>query len=394
MNKKYLQGFFFGLASLLILGASLPSVDLVKIISPDETKQVDVITISGRNLLETNTNVSSINVPFGKDPIPDAHFKFLTAGQIGDTVSITIAGTTNDTTTPDDDLDSIDYQYTLVAEDVGNERKLAVNFAMGLNSHASATAAFIEADAITGDKRAIVHISSEEFSLTGEFHERPNSGDVAIATTGTTTFQIDSEQEKLISRAKETSLGRDPSNPHRLGVQSISGQVRIQGSQVDQLFFADALNGGSNSLTVNGATTSVTFSIPAKAVGENDIFIEQCKLFGTDTNIKVQDKFLGLNSPLANGLLVQFTQEGTTTSLPLLKNTGDILARFASTASDNKIINQAGGDFIQAVFDLISKNVILKLENGTDDSIQIFVQDNISAVADLFLSCEGFEEEP
>jgi hypothetical protein len=366
----------------------------VKITGDDELVTAAVETIGGKPRLLTDTNVSSVTVPNGQDPIPDTYFEILTAGAISDTIRIQIDGTSVDSTSPDSDLPAVDFTYTLVAEDVGDERKLAENFSAALNLDSNFSNAFLDARAIVGDKRPIVHITCTEFSLSGEFHERPSATAVTLTPSGTTDLNIDSENRKIISRPKQTSLDRDPNNPHRLGIIGISGQVRIRADKVDKLFFSDAENTGSNDLTINGGTTPTIFTIAANPAGGDNIFIEQLKLFGTDTNIKVaSSSFLGA-SAISNGIKIDIFQNGSQTTLPLIKNTMDFLARFGTTASDNKIINQSGGDFIEAVFDLISKNVIIELKAGTADRIEIYIQDDLTSITDLIFSAEGFEEAP
>ena len=103
--------------------ASMP----ITITNEAEDKQVDVVQVAGVNRLATDSNISSINVPLGKDPLPDTYFTILTAGSAGDTITIDIAATANDSTTPDDDYPSYSYTYTLIAADVGDEKVLAKN---------------------------------------------------------------------------------------------------------------------------------------------------------------------------------------------------------------------------------------------------------------------------
>ena len=366
------------------------------ITDPISGLQANVIVGGGKNRVAVDANISSVNVPLGKDPIPDTWFKILTAGAIGDTVRVQIAATSVDSTAPDRDLPAVDVTYTLIAEDVGDERKLAENVAAELELDANFLAAFFEADAIDGDKRPVIHISCTEFSMNGEFHERPSIGDFAVSTTGTTTVLLESDNERIVSRAKEVSLGRDPRNPHRLGVQTISGTVIVRADDVAVLIEEFAIEGGGGTdLTVDADPTPVEFIIDANPNGGDDKIIEVLKLYGTDTNIKVgEGNFLGGNSALANGILIEITKEGVTTEFRTIKTTNDILARMASSPEKSKIINQSGGDFIEAVFDLVDRNTQLVLESGTTDQIKVTVRDDISARTNLFFVAEGFLREP
>ena len=290
-----------------------------KITGGDEAYVADVFNTGGFNRLAVDANISSINVPLGKDPFPDAYFKITQAGAIGDTIRLQIAATTVDVTVPDSDLPAVDFTYTLVAADVGDEQTLAKNFADAINVDATFKNAALEAEAVTKGKRSTVHITSTEYSLNGEDYERPNAGDVSVSVTGTTTVILDSLNDRLVSRAKEVSLARDPNNPHRLGVQSISGTVRTIASGIDNILkerASEVGNPSSTNLSVNGAGTPIVFEIVAEPAGGQDKVVEAIKIFGNDNNIKVQDdKFLGSNSALPNGVLIEITKEGNTTEI-------------------------------------------------------------------------------
>ena len=135
------------------------------------------------------------------------------------------------------------------------------------------------------------------------------------------------------------------------------------------------------------------FSVFPNAAGGTKKIVEQVKLFGNDTNIKVQNtKFLGLNSALTNGLLFEILKAGVVVFSINMQSTTEVLARFATSASDNKIISQSGGDYIQSVFDLIKRNIVVELEPGSLDEVRITVRDNLSGVDNLVLTVEGFEE--
>lgn len=363
---------------------------------PNSGLQAEVVVAGGRARLATDSNISSVNVPLGKDPIPDTWFKILTAGAIGDTVRVQIAATNNDSTTPDRDLPAVDVTYTLVAADVGNERKLAENIVNALEANANFKNALFEADVIDGDKRAVIHISCVEFSMNGEFHERPLVGDFSVTTTGSTQVLVETDYQRIVSRAKEVSLGRDPRNPHRLGVQTISGTVIVRADDVSVLIEEFATTATLlKSLAVDGSSTPVVFNITANPAGGDNKVIEVLKMYGTDTNIKVgETNFLGGNSALANGILIQIIKDNVTSQFRVLKTTNDILARMASSPEKNKIINQSGGDFIEAVFDLVDRNTQLVLKAGTTDSIKVTVRDNLSPRNSLFFVAEGFLREP
>jgi len=370
----------------------------IKVTGPDEAFEADVIQVAGVNRLATDSNISSINVPLGKDPLPDMYFTIQTAGAIGDTIRIQIAGTNIDPTSPDRDLPALDYTYTLTAADVGDELVLASNFADGFNDDPQADASFLEAEFVN-DLRAVVHVSSTLFSLNGEAVERPNIGDVSVTTTGTTVISLfSSDYQKLVSRPKEVSLARDPNNPHRLGVQNVSGTVRIRGGDVDQIlkeYLSEVGNPSNIDMAVNGNGVPVEFRISSNPTGGADKFVEALKFIVTDGNIKVNDgNFLGLNSALTNGILVQFFKDGVLTySEPLIRNTNDILGQWSSTTADNQIIGQSGGDYLESNYNLISENIQFTLEAGKNDYISVLIQDALQSIDTMKMLAKGFLED-
>lgn len=366
----------------------------VKLVGGDESFIADVFNIGGANRLAVDANISSINVPLGKDPLPDTFFTILTSGQIGDTIRMQVSATLIDSTIPDSDIPAVDFTYTLIASDVGNEQQLAQNFVDAFNNDVQADASFLEATYVgKNDKRSVVHISSTIFSLSGEFVERPNLGDFAISVTGGVTYQFfSSEYQKLVSRPKEVSLARDPSNPHRLGIQNVSGTVRLRAQEVDQLlkeYLTDS--GGSNEMTINGP---VSFKIESGVSGEPDKLIESLKFIATDTNIKVGvSNFLGSNNALSNGIQINFYKDGVLTYMePLVKTTNDMLGQWSTDAGDNKVIGQSGGDYLESTFNLVDANLQFLLEAGKNDYIEVLIQDNLSSRTSIKMLAGGFLE--
>jgi hypothetical protein len=382
------------------LDKELDSTSTVKVTGGDEARNVDVLEIDGRNRMLTDTRISSVNVPLGKDPLPDTYFNILTAGAIGDTVIVDIAATANDSTSPDSDFPTYQLIYTLVAVDVGDERQLSINIADALNADPLFEAQFLEAYAIgdDGDEnlRPVIHITSTRFSLNGEFYERPNIGDFDVTATGTTTVSFfSSEYQTIVSRPKEVSLARDPRNPHRLGVQNISGTVFIRSSDPDALVRQRIQEVGNTNddMAINGQGTPVVFELASNPDGGADIIIDSLKFYGTDTNIKVSDgNFLGQNSPLANGILLELIRDGLAIFTELIINTPDMLGLFSSSASDNKIINQSGGDYFESTFSLIDKNLAFVLRNGENDAVRVTIQDNLTSLDTMHLLVDGSED--
>lgn len=369
----------------------------VTISNEDETRIVTVEQdTNGKNRMFTNTAISSVQIPLGKDPLPDTFFRAKIAGAIGDKIIIDIAATTFDTTSPDANYPAYHFEYVLVAGDVGNEKQLSLNFADAINADPLFEAQDLEAEAVSGKKRSIIHITSIEFSLSGEENERPNIGDFLVTTIGTTLVIIGDAYRNIISRPKEVSLGRDPNNPHALGVQAISGTIFIRSSDPDAIIrdrIEEVGIPGQIDLNVDGDPVNRIFEYTANAKGGPDIVIDSIKLFGNDGNIKTQvTNFLGINSALANGLLVEFIRDGLTIFSENITNTVEFLGQFSSTSSDNKIINQSGGDYIESTFSLIAKNLAFVLRNGENDLVRVTVRDDIDSVGALYMLIDGSED--
>lgn len=365
-----------------------------KILGKDGTSEVDTTTLLGFTRLMVDSNISSVNVPLGRDPFPDLFVKVLTApSAVGQDLRFTLAGKT-DPTGSERDIPAIDFTYTSVAGDVDNDRQFVENWVDAFNADAQSDNAFVEAEAVTGDYRTTIHITSTEFSLPGDWFERPLANDAQFFVTGDITFQLDSENSKLISRPKQVSLARDPNNPHFLGVQNVTGSVRVTASEVDQLFEEFLSNGGSSNLAINPGGGSTVFSANANPAGGQVKVIETFKVYGSDGNTKVgSNNYWGLNSPLTNGFEIRITKNGATDVFRNVKTTSDFLARLSSSPEKSSRIPSSGVDFMEAVFDFVQRNVQIRLEPGTTDKIEAVVQDNLSQIDEKFMVIEGFLED-
>lgn len=361
-----------------------------KILGRDGLGEVDTEFTAGKWRLAT-TGIVQIEQLFGQDPIPDVFITVTAAGQAGDQITFNINGVTVDTTVPDSNIPAFNETYTLVAGDVGNERQLVENLEDWFNTHPNKPED-LEAEAITGEKRRVLHITCEEFSLSGEFHERPGPNSFDVITTGTTVVAKDDDEIK--SRGKGTSLARDPDNPHRLGILGISGSVRVSASEVDQLLEEFASNGGITTLAVNPGGTPDIYTVLANPAGGDVKVLELFKVYGSDGNVKTgSNNFLGLNSPLTNGLEIRITKNAITSVFKNVKTTSEFFALLASAPDKQKYIPSSGVDFVESDFDFVSRNIQIRLEPGTTDKIEVVVQDNLSQIDELYFVAEGFLEE-
>jgi len=335
---------------------------------------------------------------FGFDQNPDTWFRIVNTGLQGDQVTIYIAGTNNDPTTPDRDAPSYTKVFTILSGEVGDEIALRDRIVQELNSDTTFNKQGLKFKAQKATDRAIVHITSQRFSLSGEFWERPQLGDFTVTTTGDADIFVG--YSNIISRSKPVSISRDFDSPHRLGLFGITGQVQVTAKDLDDLFIENAtdtgFSGGDSDMLVNGSTGNPKeFSIQAQP--DTTIFIEELRFFGQGNGIQFKG-FLTKNSPISNGLFVEIKSDDTITTFPLIKTTADFKNKFSFGfgASGFQLDLASGRDEFLAVFTF--NNPFLLQPAGTftvDDYIKIVIQDNISsAAAEFEFMAKGFEKEP
>lgn len=330
---------------------------------------------------------------FGFDQQPDSWFQIVNTGAAGNTWTITIAGTANDPSSPDRDLATYTKIFTVLAGEVGDEIKLRDRIIQELNADTVfKNQVFLKAQKATD--RAIVHIQSTKFSVSGDFYERPNAGDFAVTVTGSAVRVLGFDN--LISRSKPVTISRDRDSPHRLGLFGVTGSVSVTQKELSDLYYNTAKNGASDDLRVNGSVTPVNFRIPASAT--TDLFIEDMWFSGQGNGIQF-GRFLSQNTTITNGVFVTIKSDDVTTTFPLLKSTEDFKNKWAALSGDGanfRIDVQAGRDEMLAI--LRFNNPFIVRAAGTfttDDYIEVRVQDNLSSNISAFtFHAKGFEKEP
>lgn len=351
---------------------------------------VTALAVDSRTVVEST---------FGFDQNPDSFFRIIDTGGAGTTWTVYVAGTSNDPSVPDRDLPPYTKIFTVQAGEVGDELALRDRIIQELNAD-STFKQTLSMKAQKATDRAIVHIISEAFSLSGEFFERPNAGDFNVTIGGTPgDGLVVLGFDNLISRSKPVSISRDFDSPHRLGLFGITGQVQVTAKDLDDLFIENATlnaDGITTSMLVAGsAATPQIFEVPAQT--DTDVFIEEIRFYGRGNGIKYNN-FLSQNSPLTNGLEVHIKSDNTITSLPLIRNTADFKNKFAfgQGAGGFSLDITVGEDEFLAVFSF--NNPFLIRVQGTfttDDYIQIHIHDDLtSGISELEFIAKGFEKEP
>lgn len=346
----------------------------------------------GLTALVTDATVV-VESTFGFDQQPDSYFQIINTGVAGNTWTVYIAGTNADPSSPDRDVPAYTKIFTVLVGEVGDELKLRDRIIQELNADAVfKNTVFLKAAKATD--RAIVHIQSQKFSVSGDFWERPNAGDFNVTVTGSAVRTVGFDN--LISRSKPVTISRDRDSPHRLGLFGVTGSVSVTAKELSDLFVKEATNGGSEAMTVNGSVTPVDFTIPASAV--TDLFIEDLIFDGQANGIKF-GQFLAQNSSLTNGVEVTIKSDDVTTVFPIIKSTEDFKNKWAAlsgTGDTFRIDVQAGRDEMLAII-AFNNPFLLRVAGSfsTDDFIRVRIRDNLTAgVQRLNFRVKGFEKEP
>jgi hypothetical protein len=360
----------------------------------DGIREVEVVQrTDGKNALAVDSR-TTIDQVFGRDPLPDSYFTILNTGVAGNTWTLDIAATSKDPTSPDRDIPAYQKIFTVQAGEVGDEIALRDRMISELQADSTfKNTCFLEAQAPAGDLRAIVHITSTEFSLSGEFVERPNAGDFDVNVTG--SADVDIAFDNLIARGKPTSLARDPNNPHRIGILGISGSVITTPGELGDIFFEHAENLGSQDLLVDGSTTPVVFTVTADAT--RDIFVERLRFHGIASSIKFQ-QFLAI-ATLSTGIGIEIKSDDKVITLVpnKIKNTEDFFAEFALGSKTNELYSQPSAHMFISDFTRLNPFPLrVQGEFATDDYIKVTINDDLTSTSllELEFQANGFYKEP
>jgi hypothetical protein len=146
------------------------------------------------------------------------------------------------------------------------------------------------------------------------------------------------------------------------------------------LSFDYATNPLNNSidLSVNGSVTNVDFFINSKP---QDLIVSSLTFELYGGNVR-QDRFMDLNSELANGILIEIKSEDNVFQFPAIRRTGELDSIFSvGEAGQYSIFSASSGTYVSAKFGL-SNPFIIK-ETGSypvDDYVRVRVRDNLSSI--------------
>lgn len=173
------------------------------------------------------------------------------------------------------------------------------------------------------------------------------------------------------------------------GFNKILAKTTTVPDQLEKLLFNKALNGGSSDLNVNGSGTPQVFIIDAPLVGQKDAIYRELRFSAFDNGVKI-DTFLGQNSELTNGILVELITNGNISPFLDIKNTAEFESHFAfGNGGKFDLIFSSGSDFMTATFSPLNP---FKLVAGSNDKIQVTIRDNLLNISFLEFIAFGFED--
>jgi hypothetical protein len=340
----------------------------------------DVFLQAGTNRLATDATVT-VEELFGQDPIPDTYFRIDNAGNTNDTLRVQVAATSSDPSSPDRDVPAVDKTITVTASEAGDELALRDKVITDLNADSNFSAS-LKAQKVVD--RAIVHVTSKFFSMSGEFYERPNTNDFQVTTTGSVSVTVGFDT--IESRGKSTSLARDPDNPHRLGILGVAGSVQVTPGALSDLYIEHALNGASKNLLVNGSVTPVVFQITT--VSNEDIFVESLRFHGSASTIK-WGQFLAI-STLTNGLLVEIKSDDTSFAFDAIVDTDDFKNEW-NYRQPFELFDQPSSVSFTASYSLSTPFPLRATGTfSTDDYVKVTVRDNLISASLISLEFQAF----
>jgi len=362
---------------------------------------VKALAVDSRTVVEST---------FGSNSVPDAYFVIRDTGGAGTTWTVFINGTANDPSSPPDrDVPSYTKVFTVQVSEENDEIAFRDRIITTLNQDvAFKTNSELKAQRATD--RAIVHIFSTSFTLSGEFYERLVPGDFAVTIGGApgdgvvvVPFDI------LHTRNLPVATIPDFDSPHRLSRFGVTGDINISFKDLDDIFIQYATDDGtpspdgggtgSEDLLVNGSlATPVLFSISAQ--NETDIFCQTLIFRCQGNGIKLPN-FFAKNIGLTNGVVVEIKSDDVITTFLPLRTTSDFKNRWAAlsgTMASWELSVEAGRDEAVAILNFTNPFVIKAQGThgaGNDDYIEVKIQDDLSSGNFFFdFLVRGFEAEP
>ena len=348
-----------------------------RIVGSDEQYCADVTLDAGIKKLQTAASITVEEI-LGLYGFADSWFRIEDTGSAGSTITISIAGTTNDPSTPDRDRPDYSKVFTVLAGEVGDEIELRDRIISELNADSNFDAYFTATDVIDN---AIIHIES---IYHGEFWETSVVNAFDVTTTGTASVTIG--YSDFIQRGKTTSLAADPDDK-RVGILGISGSVTVTPGEISDRFINHVENATyGRDLRQDGSVTPIDFTIDSE--DDKDLFIESLRFHGAASSIKF-GQFLSI-STLTNGLVVTGQSDGETFSFDAIKTTDDFKNEW-NFGQTFELFDQPGLASFTASLTLSTPFPIRATGTFTiDDFVTVTVQDDLDSVSIDELEFQAF----
>ncbi len=317
----------------------------------------------------------------GRDPLPDSWFSITNTGATGDTITIDIAATTNDPSTPDRDLPAFSKIFTTLVGEVGDDVALATRMVSEINLDAGALSSEISAILVEDDENAVVFITSKK---SGEFFERVGTNDFTVTVTGTALVNVGFDN--FIQRFKESELARSSTDPRR-GVLGVSGSITAQteGRPPMLLFLEDSSN--SQDMSIDGSSVPVEFKISNNADYDNtmDLLVTQLRMHAVASSIDTgAAKYIEV-PVLTNGHLITIRSDNDISYSENLKLVEDIQHRF-SIGANSKFQRELGAGQPSLTAEFNNPFFIRKTGTfPTADDVTVTVRDDLSTSSILRL---------
>jgi hypothetical protein len=165
-------------------------------------------------------------------------------------------------------------------------------------------------------------------------------------------------------------------------------KVKIEAAPGDKVIYSQIhlLNGGSDDMAVNGATTNVVFS--AGPSSGQIWYVEKILLHIEDSGNNLPGNFGAISGGLTNGVLVQQRISSTDYDYTNLQDNSDIVEAF----SDNYLRGQSTAFLNSSTyFSGISKMIIpITLDGDNGDLIKTTVRDNLTGLNTFHFSLEYY----
>lgn len=370
------------------MGIKVPEFDIentegdapsVSISNLDKSKIVDIELVNGKNRMAVDA-VTVVEQVFGQDPQATT---WLYIGTQGDFIGVGSAGDTVRIQIPAFGIwPAVDVTTIVTAGIVASsnpEQALADLIVSNLNS---------DSNFLQSWKAARIKDFSGVFINSKLFNEFGTRSSWTVDVTGTTV--VTKAFDDIKRRGFPTELQRSPNDP-RQGILAISGSISLNPTSTVDVFTEKFLTTGlSEDMTVNGSATPVEFFINAHPTKRK--VVQLITFSGVTTGVKY-GQFLGLNSKLTNGIVVDYkTQDETASFDEVINSTDDFEDDWALVPSDFRLTIASGGDHFNSTKDLRNNVIVLEPQGSfsTDDFIRITINDNLSSISEMNARAKGF----